>query len=124
MASSDAIGQEAASSALMMLASEEPHIRALIVAANGVRALVSVMQYGGPTAQESAACALENLSLDAGCEAALGEEGGVEGLLGLLRDGTPAAQVGFILCCVSMHAVGQHSLLNESKGSSTSAISH
>jgi len=93
MASSDAIGQEAASSALMMLASEEANIRALIVAANGVRALVSVLQYGGPTAQESAACALENLSLDAACEAALGEEGGVEGLLGLLRDGTPAAQV-------------------------------
>lgn len=51
------------------------------------------MQYGGPTAQESAACALENLSLDATCEGALGQEGGVEGLLGLLRDGTPAAQV-------------------------------
>lgn len=44
MASSDAIGQEAASAALMMLASEEAHIRALIVAANGVRALVSVLQ--------------------------------------------------------------------------------
>jgi hypothetical protein len=142
MASSDAIGQEAAAAALMMLASEEAYIRAAIVAANGVAALVSVLQvgaaagrhkrpslqrqrpgeqqapctahgsspshnlppaprprlppspqYGGPTAQESAAAALENLSLDSSCEAALGQEGGVEGLLGLLRDGTPAAQV-------------------------------
>ncbi|KAI8474534.1 MAG: armadillo-type protein [Monoraphidium minutum] len=92
MSCSDAIGQEASSAALMALASGEANVRALIVAANGVRALVNVLQYGGPTAQESAAAALENLSLDAACEAALGAEGGVEGLLGLLRDGTPPAQ--------------------------------
>lgn len=44
VASCDAVGQEAAAAALMMLASEEPNIRARIVAANGVRALVRALQ--------------------------------------------------------------------------------
>jgi hypothetical protein len=52
-----------------------------------------LLQYGGPAAQEAAAAAIENLSLDSECEAALGAEGAIEGLLQVLRDGSTAAQV-------------------------------
>lgn len=40
----DSLGQESAASALMMLASEEGSIRAMIVACNGIQALVSVLR--------------------------------------------------------------------------------
>ena len=93
MSCSDAVGQEAAAAALMMLCSEEPNIRAAVVAHNGVKALASVLQYGGPAAQEAAACALENLSLDAACESALGHDGALEALVSLLQDGSTGAQV-------------------------------
>lgn len=90
----DALGQEAAAAALQMLASEEGNIRATIVACNGVQALVAVLRYGGPAAQEAAASALENLSLDDACEAALAQDGAVEALLQVLKDGTTGTQVG------------------------------
>lgn len=52
------------------------------------------LQYGGPAAQEAAASALENLSLDSECEAALAAEGAIEALLQVLKDGTAGAMVG------------------------------
>jgi hypothetical protein len=52
-----------------------------------------LLQYGGPAAQEAAAAAIENLSLDSECEAALAAEGAIEGLLQVLKDGSTAAQV-------------------------------
>jgi hypothetical protein len=56
--------------------------------------LLLLLQYGGPAAQEAAAAAIENLSLDSECEAALAAEGAIEGLLQVLKDGSTAAQVG------------------------------
>jgi hypothetical protein len=55
--------------------------------------LLLLLQYGGPAAQEAAAAAIENLSLDSDCEAALAAEGAIEGLLQVLKDGSTAAQV-------------------------------
>lgn len=55
--------------------------------------LLLLLQYGGPAAQEAAAAAIENLSLDSDCEAALAAEGAIDGLLQVLKDGSTAAQV-------------------------------
>jgi hypothetical protein len=63
---------------------------------NNPAAAAADLQYGGPAAQEAAAAAIENLSLDSECEAALAAEGAIEGLLQVLKDGSTAAQVSLV----------------------------